>query len=66
MLQIAFQYIPCMMTSHDWRVHYTALMAVAAVGEGGARVMQKEVGKVVQQVTGLTLSREQRYILQIQ
>ncbi|KAF9521782.1 armadillo-type protein [Crepidotus variabilis] len=43
----AFQYIPSMMASYDWRVRHAGLMAIAAIGEGTGRVMQKELGKVV-------------------
>lgn len=39
-LQLAFAYIPGMLASH------AGLMAIAAMGEGGARVMH-ELGKVV-------------------
>ncbi|TDL15928.1 ARM repeat-containing protein [Rickenella mellea] len=50
-LQVAFQYIPAMLASHDWRLRHGGLMAIAALGEGGAKVMQNELGKVVELVT---------------
>ncbi|KAJ6487827.1 armadillo-type protein [Mycena sanguinolenta] len=47
----AFQYIPSMMLSYDWRVRHAGLMAVAAIAEGTAKVMENELGKVVELVT---------------
>ncbi|KAJ7778194.1 armadillo-type protein [Mycena metata] len=47
----AFQYIPAMMASYDWRVRHAGLMAVAAIAEGTAKVMENELGKVVELVT---------------
>ncbi|KAJ7108609.1 armadillo-type protein [Mycena epipterygia] len=47
----AFQYIPSMMVSYDWRVRHAGLMAVAAIAEGTAKVMENELGKVVELVT---------------
>ncbi|KAJ6514536.1 armadillo-type protein [Mycena vulgaris] len=47
----AFQYIPSMMASYDWRVRHAGLMAVAAIAEGTAKVMENELGKVVELVT---------------
>ncbi|KAH8111251.1 armadillo-type protein [Phellopilus nigrolimitatus] len=40
-----------MLVSHAWRLRHDALMAIAALGEGGARVMEVELGKVVGLVT---------------
>ena len=34
----AFQYIPSMLVSYDWRVRHAGLMAIAAVAEGGSQV----------------------------
>ncbi|PPQ74728.1 hypothetical protein CVT26_005110 [Gymnopilus dilepis] len=34
----AFQYIPSMMASYDWRVRHAGLMAIAAIGEGTGKV----------------------------
>ncbi|KAJ7906329.1 armadillo-type protein [Mycena leptocephala] len=47
----AFQYIPSMMASYDWRARHAGLMAVAAIAEGTAKVMENELGKVVELVT---------------
>ncbi|KAJ6627915.1 ARM repeat-containing protein [Mycena sp. CBHHK59/15] len=47
----AFQYIPSMMANYDWRVRHAGLMAVAAIAEGTAKVMENELGKVVELVT---------------
>ncbi|PPR07809.1 hypothetical protein CVT24_002881 [Panaeolus cyanescens] len=43
----AFQYIPSMLASYDWRVRHAGLMAIAAIGEGTGRVMLKELEKIV-------------------
>ncbi|KAF5368152.1 hypothetical protein D9615_010189 [Tricholomella constricta] len=43
----AFQYIPSMLASYDWRVHHAGLMAIATIG----KVMQNELGKIVDLVT---------------
>ncbi len=34
----AFQYIPSMLVSYDWRVRHAGLMAIAAIGEGASKV----------------------------
>ncbi|EMD36115.1 hypothetical protein CERSUDRAFT_156882 [Gelatoporia subvermispora B] len=47
----AFQYIPGMLASHDWRLRHAGLMAIAAIAEGTNKVMQHELGKVVDLVT---------------
>jgi hypothetical protein len=44
----AFQYIPGMLVNHDWRLRHAGLMAIAAIAEGTNKVMQKELGKVVE------------------
>ncbi|KAG5341390.1 hypothetical protein C0989_010919 [Termitomyces sp. Mn162] len=43
----AFQYIPSMLASYDWRVRHAGLMAIAAIGEGTGKVMLEQLGKVV-------------------
>ena len=54
----AFQYIPGMLVSHDWRLRHAGLMAIAAIAEGTNKVMQKELDKVVECVVTVTsLSR---------
>ncbi|OBZ65152.1 Importin subunit beta-3 [Grifola frondosa] len=50
-LPAAFQYIPAMLASHDWRLRHAGLMAIAAIAEGTSKVMQHELGKVVNLVT---------------
>jgi hypothetical protein len=42
------QYIPSMMVSFDWRVRHAGLMAIAAIGEGTGKVMQKELQTIVE------------------
>lgn len=46
-LALAFQYIPGMLASPDWRLRHGALSAIAAMGEGGARVVESELARVV-------------------
>lgn len=41
-----------MLVSHDWRLRHAGLMAIAAIAEGTNKVMQKELGKVVEYVVG--------------
>ncbi|KZT00064.1 ARM repeat-containing protein [Laetiporus sulphureus 93-53] len=43
----AFQYIPAMLASYDWRLRHAGLMAIAAIAEGTSKVMQHELGKVI-------------------
>ncbi|KIK93959.1 hypothetical protein PAXRUDRAFT_33792 [Paxillus rubicundulus Ve08.2h10] len=47
----AFQYIPSMLASYDWRLRHAGLMAIAAIAEGTSKVMHLELGKVVGLVT---------------
>ncbi|KAF7978256.1 hypothetical protein HWV62_1080 [Athelia sp. TMB] len=49
-LPSAFQYIPSMLASYDWRLRHAGLMAIAAIGEGTSKVMVHELGKVVELV----------------
>ncbi|KAK7458738.1 importin subunit beta-3 [Stygiomarasmius scandens] len=46
----AFQYIPSMLASYDWRARHAGLMAIAAIGEGTGKVMISELGKIVELV----------------
>ncbi|THU84282.1 ARM repeat-containing protein [Dendrothele bispora CBS 962.96] len=46
----AFQYIPSMLVSYDWRARHAGLMAIAAIGEGTGKVMVSELGKIVELV----------------
>ncbi|KAF8521902.1 ARM repeat-containing protein [Hysterangium stoloniferum] len=47
LLPHAFQYIPGMLKSHEWRIRHAGLMAVAVVGEGTHKVMANELSEVV-------------------
>ena len=50
-LPAAFQHIPGMLASHDWKLHHAELMAISSVTEGMSKVMQNELGKVVEYVS---------------
>ena len=39
-----------MLASHDWRLRHAGLMAIAAIAEGTSKVMQQELGKVIEYV----------------
>ncbi len=39
MLPPAFQYIPSMLASYDWRARHAGLMAIAAIAEGTGKVI---------------------------
>ncbi|KAN0109453.1 Armadillo-type fold [Russula decolorans] len=54
-LPAAFQHIPGMLASHDWKLRHAGLMAVSSVAEGTSKVMQNELGKVVDLITPLFL-----------
>ncbi|TBU51233.1 ARM repeat-containing protein [Dichomitus squalens] len=43
----AFSFIPAMLASHDWRLRHAGLMAIASIAEGTSKVMQNELGKVI-------------------
>ncbi|KAI6101042.1 armadillo-type protein [Pisolithus croceorrhizus] len=43
----AFQHIPSMLANYDWRQRHAGLMAIAAIAEGTSKIMQIELGKVV-------------------
>lgn len=47
----AFQHIPSMLANYDWRQRHAGLMAIAAIAEGTSKIMQIELGKVVDLVT---------------
>jgi hypothetical protein len=38
LLPPAFQYIPSMLASYDWRLRHAGLMAIASIGEGTSKV----------------------------
>ncbi|KAG2014934.1 RAN binding protein-like protein [Coprinopsis cinerea AmutBmut pab1-1] len=46
----AFKTIPSMLAAYDWRVRHAGLMAIAAISEGTGKVMQNELGKIVEMV----------------
>ena len=49
-LLAAFQHIPGMLTSHDWKLCQAGLTAIASVAKGMSKVMQHELGKVFKYV----------------
>ena len=53
----AFQDIPGMLASHDWRMRHAGLVAIAAIAEGTNRVMQNELGKIVEYAPSTILCR---------
>ena len=53
----AFSFIPAMLASHDWRLRHAGLMAIAAIAEGTSKVMQQELGKVIECVVSFVRSR---------
>ena len=50
----AFTFIPAMLASHDWRLRHAGLMAIASIAEGTSKVMQGELGKVIECVRVLS------------
>ncbi|KAG1888483.1 armadillo-type protein, partial [Suillus fuscotomentosus] len=50
-LPLVFQYIPSMLANYDWRLRHAGLMAIAAIAKGTNKVMQMELGKVVNLIT---------------
>lgn len=44
----AFQYIPGMLVSHDWRLRHAGLMAITHIAEGTYKVMLKELGRIIE------------------
>jgi hypothetical protein len=47
-LPIAFQYIPNMLGSPKWEQRHAALMAISAIGEGCVKIMEAELGKIIE------------------
>ncbi|KAI0761084.1 ARM repeat-containing protein [Trametes elegans] len=37
--------------AHDWRLRHAGLMAIASIAEGTSKVMQQELGKIIELVT---------------
>ncbi|KAF9978604.1 hypothetical protein BGZ73_001520 [Actinomortierella ambigua] len=50
MLPVSFVFIPQMLASENWKARHAALMAVSAIGEGCVRIMEAELGKVINMV----------------
>ncbi|KAJ2019740.1 importin subunit beta-3 [Coemansia sp. S85] len=48
LLPIAFNYIPQMLASSDWRQRHAALMAVSSIGEGCYKIMRAELQKILE------------------
>ncbi|CAG8626806.1 8999_t:CDS:10, partial [Acaulospora morrowiae] len=46
-LPIAFNYIPVMLGSPKWEERHAALMAISAIGEGCVKIMESELGKII-------------------
>ncbi|KAI0782934.1 ARM repeat-containing protein [Abortiporus biennis] len=46
-LPAASQYIPGMLAGHDWRMRHAGLMAIASIAEGTSKMMQQELGNIV-------------------
>ncbi|CAG8558443.1 24474_t:CDS:10, partial [Racocetra persica] len=47
-LPIAFNYIPSMLGSEKWQQRHAALMAISAIGEGCVKIMEAELGKIIE------------------
>ncbi|KAJ2324987.1 importin subunit beta-3, partial [Coemansia sp. RSA 2681] len=48
LLPIAFNYIPQMLASGEWRQRHAALMAVSSIGEGCYKIMRGELQKILE------------------
>ncbi|KAK9729082.1 importin subunit beta-3 [Basidiobolus ranarum] len=46
-LPVSFQFIPSMLGSDKWEQRHAALMAISAIGEGCAKIMEAELEKVI-------------------
>ncbi|KAK9764648.1 importin subunit beta-3 [Basidiobolus ranarum] len=46
-LPVSFQYIPAMLSGDKWQQRHAALMAISAIGEGCAKIMEAELEKVI-------------------
>ncbi|CAG8467575.1 10518_t:CDS:10 [Funneliformis mosseae] len=49
-LPVAFHYIPQMLGSDKWQQRHAALMAISAIGEGCVKIMEAELGKIIELV----------------
>ncbi|KAF9969006.1 hypothetical protein BGZ65_012375, partial [Modicella reniformis] len=50
MLPVSFVYIPQMLANENWKARHAALFAVSAIGEGCVRIMEAELGKIINMV----------------
>ncbi|KAI1316705.1 hypothetical protein EDD11_009594 [Mortierella claussenii] len=51
MLPVSFQYVPQMLANNqDWKSRHAGLMAVSAIAEGCARIMEAELPKIIHMV----------------
>ncbi|KAF9103746.1 hypothetical protein BGX27_010397 [Mortierella sp. AM989] len=51
MLPVSFTYIPQMLApGQKWQSRHAALMAISAIAEGCAKIMEAELGKIIQMV----------------
>lgn len=68
-LPAAFQHIPGMLASHDWRLRHAGLMAIASVAEGTSKVIVAPLNKVYQltfvQVMQNELGKVIEYVLDV-
>ncbi|KAF9578472.1 hypothetical protein BGW38_005703, partial [Lunasporangiospora selenospora] len=49
-LPVSFVYIPQMLANESWTARHAALFAVSAIGEGCVRIMEAELGKIINMV----------------
>ncbi|KAG0331637.1 hypothetical protein BG000_010719 [Podila horticola] len=49
-LPVSFVYIPQMLASDNWQARHSALMAISAIAEGCARIMEEELPKIISMV----------------
>jgi len=47
-LPVSFQFIPQMLQSEQWQQRHAALMAISAIGEGCVKIMEPELGNIIQ------------------
>ena len=52
-LPSAFQYIPSMLASYDWRLRHAGLMAIAAIGEGTSKVCLSRIDTATGEYLGV-------------
>jgi len=52
-LPSAFQYIPSMLASYDWRLRHAGLMAIAAIGEGMSKVCLSRIDTATGEYLGV-------------